>query len=180
VDPNRLLKKCSRRRERGDNRSGKLSTTIFQTNAFKDSTTIPTLVIKLTPPGWLGNADTNHHEQTHNRRHLLVAVIVITALSAWASEPGIALGLIATKEKSNKITEIPELIDLRDAVVTIDSMDRQKEIVGKIIKQKGDYGLAGSGKSAAAPPSPAKKRARFGSKDEAVAGTCPTQKPPPS
>jgi predicted transposase YbfD/YdcC len=66
-------------------------------------------------------------------------------VSAWASEQGIALGQIATEEKSNEITAIPELIDqidLRDAVVTIDAMGCQKEIARKIVKQKGDYVLA--------------------------------------
>jgi predicted transposase YbfD/YdcC len=66
-------------------------------------------------------------------------------VSAWASELGIALGQIATEEKSNEITAIPELIDQIDiegAVVTIDAMGCQKEIAKKIKQGGGDYVLA--------------------------------------
>ena len=66
-------------------------------------------------------------------------------VSAWASEQGIALGQIATEEKSNEITAIPELIDqidIRGAVVTIDAMGCQKEITKKIKGGGGDYVLA--------------------------------------
>jgi len=66
-------------------------------------------------------------------------------VSAWAREQGIALGQIATEEKSNEITAIPELIDQIDiegAVVTIDAMGCQKEIAKKIKKGGGDYVLA--------------------------------------
>jgi len=66
-------------------------------------------------------------------------------VSAWASERGIALGQIATEEKSNEITAIPELIDRIDiegAVVTIDAMGCQKEIAKKIKDGGGDYVLA--------------------------------------
>ncbi len=66
-------------------------------------------------------------------------------VSAWASEHGLALGQVATEEKSNEITAIPELIDridVKDAVVTIDAMGCQKDIAGKIVAAKGDYVLA--------------------------------------
>ncbi len=66
-------------------------------------------------------------------------------VSAWASEQGIALGQIATEEKSNEITAIPELIDridVRGAVVTIDAMGCQKQIAKKIKRSGGDYVLA--------------------------------------
>lgn len=66
-------------------------------------------------------------------------------VSAWSSEQGIALGQIATEEKSNEITAIPELIDqidVRGAVVTIDAMGCQKEIAKKIKRGGGDYVLA--------------------------------------
>ncbi|MDP6060944.1 MAG: ISAs1 family transposase [Pirellulaceae bacterium] len=66
-------------------------------------------------------------------------------VSAWVSEQGIALGQIATEEKSNEITAIPELIDQIDvqgAVVTIDAMGCQKEIAKKITRSGGDYVLA--------------------------------------
>ena len=66
-------------------------------------------------------------------------------VSAWASEQGIALGQLATAEKSNEITAIPELIDqidLKGAVVTIDAMGCQKAIARKIIDSGGEYVLA--------------------------------------
>ncbi len=66
-------------------------------------------------------------------------------VSAWASEQGIALGQLATEEKSNEITAIPELldqIDVKGAVVTIDAMGCQKAIAKKIIDGDGDYVLA--------------------------------------
>ena len=66
-------------------------------------------------------------------------------VSAWASEQGIALGQIATEEKSNEITAIPELIDqidIQGAVVTIDAMGCQKKIAKKIKRGGGDYVLA--------------------------------------
>lgn len=66
-------------------------------------------------------------------------------VSAWASEQGLALGQIATEEKSNEITAIPQLldkIDVQGAVVTIDAMGCQKEIAKKIRSAGGDYVLA--------------------------------------
>ncbi len=65
-------------------------------------------------------------------------------VSAWAGEQGIALGQLATEEKSNEITAIPELIDqidLTGAVVTIDAMGCQKAIAQKIVDGGGDYVL---------------------------------------
>ncbi len=66
-------------------------------------------------------------------------------VSAWASEHGLALGQVATEEKSNEITAIPELIDridVKGAIVTIDAMGCQKEIAQRIVDAKGDYVLA--------------------------------------
>ncbi len=66
-------------------------------------------------------------------------------VSAWASEQGISLGQIATAEKSNEITAIPELIDqidIQGAVVTIDAMGCQKAIAKKIVGGGGDFVLA--------------------------------------
>src|SRR4051812_32147098 len=63
-------------------------------------------------------------------------------VSAWASEEGIALGQIATEEKSNEITAIPQLlkqIDLSNALITIDAMGCQKEIARDIVDGGGDF-----------------------------------------
>jgi predicted transposase YbfD/YdcC len=66
-------------------------------------------------------------------------------VSAWATECGLSLGQVATEQKSNEITVIPELIeriDVKDAIVTIDAMGCQKDIAQKIIDAQGDYVLA--------------------------------------
>ncbi len=66
-------------------------------------------------------------------------------VSAWASDCGISLGQVATEEKSNEITAIPQLlevIDVQDAIVTIDAAGCQKTIAAKIVDGKGDYVLA--------------------------------------
>ena len=66
-------------------------------------------------------------------------------VSAWAAENRLVLAQLATEEKSNEITAIPELLrmfDLSGCIVTIDAMGTQKKIVKQIVEQKGDYALA--------------------------------------
>ena len=66
-------------------------------------------------------------------------------VSAWATEARLILGQVATEEKSNEITAIPELLemlDLKGALVTIDAMGCQKAIAKKIVDKGGDYLLA--------------------------------------
>ncbi|OWK34927.1 ISAs1 family transposase [Fimbriiglobus ruber] len=66
-------------------------------------------------------------------------------VSAWAREEGIALGQVATEQKSNAITAIPLLlkpIDLTAAVITIDAMGCQKEIARDIVAGGGDFVIA--------------------------------------
>lgn len=66
-------------------------------------------------------------------------------VSAWAVRRGVSLGQLATAEKSNEITAIPNLldnIDVEAATVTIDAAGCQKTIAAKIISGKGDYVLA--------------------------------------
>ena len=65
-------------------------------------------------------------------------------VSAWLTEAGLSLGQIATDEKSNEITAIPELlklIDVQGAIITIDAMGTQTAIAEQIIKAGGDYVL---------------------------------------
>lgn len=79
--------------------------------------------------------------RSHNRRDGLGPLHLV---SAWASEQGVSLGQLASEEKSNEITAIPELleqIDVKGAVVTIDAMGCQKAIAQKIVDGKGDYVL---------------------------------------
>jgi predicted transposase YbfD/YdcC len=69
-------------------------------------------------------------------------------VSVWATERGVTLGQVATEEKSNEITAIPELlarIELHGAVVTIDAAGCQRKIAEQIINGGGDYVLAVKG-----------------------------------
>lgn len=78
------------------------------------------------------------HDQSHGKKALHM-------VSAWASESGLVLGQVATEEKSNEITAIPELLkllDLSGCLVTIDAMGCQTNIATQIIEQGGDYLLA--------------------------------------
>ncbi|NOS88533.1 MAG: ISAs1 family transposase, partial [Methylococcaceae bacterium] len=69
----------------------------------------------------------------------------IHLVSSFASEAGIVLGQVKTREKSNEITAIPELLewlDVRGAIVTLSAMGCQKAIAEKIIDKGGDTLLA--------------------------------------
>jgi len=69
----------------------------------------------------------------------------IHIISAWSAANGIVLGEIATDEKSNEITAIPNLLrmlELKGCIVTIDAMGTQAEIARTIIDGGADYVLA--------------------------------------
>jgi predicted transposase YbfD/YdcC len=64
---------------------------------------------------------------------------------AWSTANGVLLGQTKTREKSNEITAIPELLEvlqLKGCIVTIDAMGCQKKIAEQIHDQKADYVLA--------------------------------------
>lgn len=66
-------------------------------------------------------------------------------VSAWVGEQGITLGEIQVGEKTNEITQVPELLDLLDIkgdIITADAMSCQKEIAAKIKEKEADYILA--------------------------------------
>jgi len=66
----------------------------------------------------------------------------IHMVSAWCDTNRLVLGQLATEEKSNEIKAIPQLLkmlDVRDAVVTIDAMGCQKAIAQEIVQQGGHY-----------------------------------------
>ena len=66
-------------------------------------------------------------------------------VSVWMSEAGLTLGQVATEQKSNEITAIPELlrlVDVAGGIVTIDAMGTQTAIAEQIIDGGGDYVLA--------------------------------------
>ncbi len=72
-------------------------------------------------------------------------------LSAMAGKSGICLGQVATDEKSNETTAIPELlraIDVGGCTVTIDAMGCQTGIAREILAQGADYVLAVKGNQA--------------------------------
>lgn len=69
----------------------------------------------------------------------------IHLVSAWCESHHLVLGQQAVADKSNEITAIPrllELLDLRQATVSIDAMGCQKAIAGQILQQQGHYLLA--------------------------------------
>ena len=79
---------------------------------------------------------------SHNRAKGLGPMHMV---SAWMSEVGLTLAQVATEEKSNEITAIPELlklIDLNGSIITIDAMGTQVAIAEQIVDGKGDYILA--------------------------------------
>jgi len=66
------------------------------------------------------------------------------------------LGQVKTKEKSNEITAIPELLKvlaLEGCIVTIDAMGCQKEIVKTVIEKGADYVLGLKGNQSVISPS---------------------------
>src|SRR4051794_22123224 len=80
--------------------------------------------------------------RSHDAAHGLGPLHIV---SAWASEHGIALGQVATEEKSNEITAIPLLlkqIELTKALITIDAMGCQKDIARDIVAGGGDFVIA--------------------------------------
>ena len=63
-------------------------------------------------------------------------------VSAWVAENALALGQIATEDKSNEIVAIPQLLallDVRGATVSIDAMGCQKKIAAAIVDKGADY-----------------------------------------
>jgi predicted transposase YbfD/YdcC len=80
--------------------------------------------------------------RSHDAAHGLGPLHIV---SAWASEEGIALGQVATEQKSNEITAIPQLlkqIELTNVLITIDAMGCQKEIARDIVAGGGDFAIA--------------------------------------
>ena len=66
-------------------------------------------------------------------------------VTAWASEQRLVLGQVKVEDHSNEITAIPallELIDIAGAIITIDAMGTQTEIVRQIRQKQADYVVA--------------------------------------
>jgi predicted transposase YbfD/YdcC len=63
-------------------------------------------------------------------------------VTAWASKNRLVLGQVKVENHSNEITAIPallELIDVTRAIITMDAMGTQTEIVRLIRQKKADY-----------------------------------------
>ncbi len=62
--------------------------------------------------------------------------------NVWSTEQGMCVGQQKVADKSNKITAIPELLqllELKGCLVSIDAMGTQVEIADTILKKSGDY-----------------------------------------
>ena len=69
----------------------------------------------------------------------------IHLVHAWDKANGLMLGQIAVDQKSNEITAVPallQLLDVEDAVVSLDAMHCQKDTARAIRNAKADYLLA--------------------------------------
>lgn len=77
-----------------------------------------------------------HSSDKNNNKKAIVMV------SAWAQQQGLVLGQRKVDGKSNEITAIPELLKvlyLQGAIVTIDAIGCQKEIVSTIVEKEANY-----------------------------------------
>jgi predicted transposase YbfD/YdcC len=80
-----------------------------------------------------------------SRRTYSAETPAIHTVSAWLSEAGLVIGQTQTREKSNEISAIPELLRclaLKGTTVTIDAMGCQTAIAEAIVQQEGHYLLA--------------------------------------
>ena len=80
--------------------------------------------------------------RSHDRKNGLGA---LHSVSVWATDFGLTLGQVATDEKSNEITAIPELlrlVNIEGAIITIDAMGTQTAIAKQIVEANADYVLA--------------------------------------
>jgi predicted transposase YbfD/YdcC len=83
-----------------------------------------------------------------NRRTFGKLTKALHLVSAFATANGVALGQVATNQKSNEITAIPQLLQLLDisgCLITTDAMGCQSDIAADIVGRKGDYLLAVKG-----------------------------------
>ena len=65
-------------------------------------------------------------------------------VSAFIGKIGLSIGQVKVNDKSNEITAIPDLLDLldiKDAIITIDAIGTQENIINKIVNKKGHYVL---------------------------------------
>lgn len=83
-----------------------------------------------------------------NRRTFGKFTRALHLVSAFATANGVAIGQVATDQKSNEITAIPELLkllDIRGCLITTDAMGCQSDIAADVVARGGDYLLAVKG-----------------------------------
>jgi len=76
------------------------------------------------------------------------AIGPLCLVSAWAKAHHLVLGQVAAPAGSNELGALPkllELLELHGAIVTLDALGCQKEIVETIVQQGGDYVIAVKG-----------------------------------
>ena len=104
-----------------------------------------------TTKGQVIAVDGKTNRRTHGGRTSDAAGSLTRALhlvSAFATANGVALAQVATDQKSNEITAIPELLKLLEisgCLITTDAMGCQSDIAADIVTQGGDYLLAVKG-----------------------------------
>lgn len=65
---------------------------------------------------------------SYNRKDKLGAIHMV---SAWENQAGMSLGQVKTAEKSNEITAIPVLLEIKGCIIIIDAMGCQTDIAEK-------------------------------------------------
>lgn len=83
-----------------------------------------------------------------NRRTFGRLTKALHVVSAYATANGVSLGQVATDQKSNEITAIPELLkilDIAGCLITTDAMGCQSDIAAEVVDGGGDYLLAVKG-----------------------------------
>jgi predicted transposase YbfD/YdcC len=83
-----------------------------------------------------------------NRRTFGGLTKALHVVSAFATANGVSIGQVATEQKSNEITAIPELLkilDISGCLITTDAMGCQSDIAADIVARGGDYLLAVKG-----------------------------------
>jgi predicted transposase YbfD/YdcC len=86
--------------------------------------------------------DGKQRRRSFDKKNNLGAMNIV---SAWKTEQGIALGQVASEEKSNEITAIPKLLrtlSIEGTVISIDAAGTQKSIASLIVEKGADYVLA--------------------------------------
>jgi predicted transposase YbfD/YdcC len=101
-------------------------------------------VVKVTE-GEIVSIDGKTHRRSHDKKNNKKALHLV---SAWANKNNLVLGQVKTREKSNEITAIPELLkvlELKGCIVTIDAMGCQEKIIENIVDKDGGYAIAVKG-----------------------------------